>query len=132
MHEFGCGFLRSGSHFIRFLDKGNYSANDAAGVRIERAKEIFKDLIREKAPRLYINRDNSLSWIDRKVDYVWARAVFGHMPEQDIVETIRNIRTIMHGSSVFLFSYDPPPEGHKDELVVREDSARLVSFSAFL
>lgn len=122
LHEFGCGFLRSGSHFIRYLDKGNYSGNDAAGARLDRAREIFKDLIREKEPTLYLNRDNTLDWVSRKVDYVWSHAVFGHMPEEDIEETIRNVRKIMHDNSVFLFSYDPPPSELGNGLVYREDS----------
>lgn len=122
LHEFGCGFLRSGHHFIRYLEKGNYSGNDAAGQRVARAREIFADLIAEKDVKLYVNRDNSLDWVSRKVDYVWCHAVFGHMPEDDIEEAIGNIRKIMHDKSIFLFSYDPPQGRHSGKLVYRQDA----------
>jgi hypothetical protein len=122
LYEYGCGFLRSGNHFMRYLDAGNYAGNDAAGARVERGKEIFKDLIAEKRASLFVTRDNTLSWINRKFDYIWCHAVFGHMPEKDIEEAIRNIRKIMHEGSVFIFSYDPLPEKYANELSRREDA----------
>ena len=122
LHEFGSGFLRSGHHFIRYLEKGNYSGNDASGGRVENARRLFPELIAEKGAKLHVNRDNSLDWVGRKVDYIWSHAVFGHMPEEDIEETIKNMRNVMHDDSVLLFSYDPPFGDKKDLTVHRQDS----------
>ena len=108
LHEFGVGFGRSAQHFIRYLDKGNFSANDSSDGRIELGIAYLDErgLMKEKDPLILVNKDNTFDWMDdRKVDFIWAMSVFGHMPPEDIVETLVNMkRTIMHQDTVFFFT----------------------------
>jgi SAM-dependent methyltransferase len=50
--DYGCGSLRIGAHFIRFLDPGNFVGLDVTDDFYEIGKtEIGADLLREKRPR---------------------------------------------------------------------------------
>ena len=107
LHEFGCGDLRSGNHFVAYLDAGNYSANDASRRRLEDGATCLERIdLGHKNAKLIVNADNSFDWLDgRTFDYVWAGAVLGHMPEADISDLFVNLRKIMRPGSKFIFTY---------------------------
>ena len=109
LHEFGCGFLRSAHFFIKYLEPGNFSANDSAGERIRNGLEYMKktydfDLM-EKNPELIVNEDNSFDWLDRKPDIIWCHAVFTHMPDEDIDDFFGNLKKVMKPETAFYFTY---------------------------
>ena len=111
LHEFGCGFLRATHHFVRYLEPGKYSANDASAQHMEHgrmavSKYYGEDLFSVRKPIFVVNRDNTFDWLDgEKVDYIWCGAVLPHMPEPDIEEFFDNVKKAMHGETVFLFTY---------------------------
>jgi hypothetical protein len=50
--DYGCGSLRIGAHFIRFLDPGGFLGLDVTDVFYEMGKRLIGDeLLRTKAPR---------------------------------------------------------------------------------
>jgi hypothetical protein len=109
LHEYGCGQLRSALHFAAYLDPGNFSANDASRGRIDLGLELFGDRIRPRNPNFVVNADNSFDWLGgRKFDFLWCHAVFGHMPAEDVEDTIANLRKAMHAGSAFYFTHDEP------------------------
>lgn len=109
--EFGCGSFRAGNHFIRYLDPGNYAANDASAKRLKYGEWCLKqilgeELLQKKAPQFFVNTDNSFDWLKgRKFDYIWCNAVTAHMPQEDIEVFFDNIKKAMHRTSVFLCTY---------------------------
>jgi len=109
--DFGCGFMRSGNHFIHYLDEGNYSANDASGERIAYGKTVTADILgkeafEQKDPHFYVNEDNSFDWLNgKKFDFIWSCSVLAHMPQADIECLFDSIKKAMHEKSVFLFTY---------------------------
>jgi len=104
--EFGVGYLRSSKHFVEYLDSGKYTGNDTSSERIERGKKILPNM-KKKNANLLVTNDNSLDWLKgKKFDFIYSNAVFCHMPEKDIKETLKNIyKKAMHKKSKFIFSY---------------------------
>jgi SAM-dependent methyltransferase len=135
LHEFGCGQLRSALHFAEFLDPGHFSANDASKGRIDLGMELFGDRLKPRQPTLIVNPDNSFDWLGgRTFDYIWCHAVFGHMPPDDVEDTIRNVRKAMHAGSMFLFTHDGPRlqmAAAKDEIIRVDSRNWLQSLSFF-
>jgi len=134
LHEFGCGQLRSALHFVEYLAPGNFSANDASKGRIDLGLELFGDRIRPRNPALIVNPDNGFDWLKgRKFDFIWCHAVLGHMPAEDIEDTVRDVRKAMHANSMFLFTYDEPRAHFLDakEDVVRVDSRNFYQSADF-
>lgn len=108
LHEFGMGFGRAAQYFIDYLNCGNFSANDSSGERVSLGLEYLRErnLLAEKEPLVVVNTDNTFDWVnDRKVDFIWAFSVFGHMPPDDVREVILNMKSkIMHEDTIFLFT----------------------------
>jgi len=135
LHEFGCGQLRSALHFAEFLDPGNFSANDASKGRIDLGLALFGERLNPRKPTLIVNPDNSFDWLGGKTfDFLWCHAVFGHMPAEDVEDTIRNVHKAMHAGSIFLFTHDEPRLQIADATddIVRVDARNwLQSFAYF-
>lgn len=121
LHEFGCGQLRSAVHFAEFLEPGHFSANDASKGRIDLGLDLFRERLDPRRPTFIVNPDNSFDWLGgRTFDFIWCHAVFGHMPAEDVEDTICNVRKAMHPGSVFLFTHDEPGlqiPGTSDEII---------------
>jgi len=121
LHEFGCGALRSARYFIEYLDKGNFSANDTSGERITYGTRRWRaeglDLIEAKQPLLIASTDNSFAWLNgRKVDYIWCHAVFGHMPPEDVKETVANMKSVLNPGGAIILTYGENPYNTKEVL----------------
>lgn len=134
LHEYGCGQLRSALHFCEYLEPGNFSANDASRGRIDLGLELFGDRIRPRRPNFIVNPDNSFDWLQgRTFDFLWCHAVFGHMPAEDVEDTIANLPKAMHAGSAFYFTYDEPRLQIPDatDEIVRIDARNWLQAFAF-
>jgi len=107
LHGFGIGFLRCAAWFIDYLEPGNFSGNDTSGGRIKEGREAMgREKLLARNPRLLVTSDNSFDWMEgHQVDYIWSHAVFSHMPDEDVEDTIRNMCKIMHAGSAALVTY---------------------------
>jgi SAM-dependent methyltransferase len=106
-HEIGFGHGRSAKFIIEYLDEGKYSGNDITLARVKFARDLVEKFgLSDKNPALIHNQDNSFDWVDdTPVDFLFANAVFGHMPPEDVEEILQNMKKIMKPGSVFLFTW---------------------------
>lgn len=116
-HEFldiGCGTLRGGRHFIRYLEAGNYTGTDLSGKAIGAAARLVEvEGMSEKQPRLLVKKQRNLSFEEfesESFDYLLAQSVFTHLKAEHIEECFRHIGRIMRPESCFFFTYYPGPE----------------------
>ena len=107
--DIGCGTLRGGRHFIKYLNAGNYSGIDISPKAIEYGKQLVEqEGLSEKQPRLLVSRNKNLKFkeFDGEVfDYLLAQSVFTHLKPEHIDECFQNISRIMNQDSVFLFTF---------------------------
>jgi SAM-dependent methyltransferase len=123
LHEIGVGHGRSAHHFIAYLDADCYSGNDISAERLRIAQEHFSLRgLDEKRPRIIVNPDNTFDWLEgRKVDFLWANSVFGHMPPEDVEDIISNLHKVMREDSIFYFTVrGRNPERDPDRLSVKD------------
>jgi len=108
--DIGCGTLRGGRHFIKYLDTGNY-----AGVDISvKAVKYGKNLVREEAlgakqPRLLIDKNGDFKFTEFSgeiFDYLIAQSVFTHLMPQHIEGCFQHIGSIMGIDSKFFFTFN--------------------------
>ena len=80
--DVGCGSLRGGVHFIRYLDVGGYTGIDKSPERLAAGQEI--ELVRaglvEKRPALELVDDFDFARLDGPFDYAVALSLFTHLP----------------------------------------------------
>ena len=114
MLDLGCGTLRGGRHFVKYLDKGNYYGIDISPKAIAYAKKLVKEeKLSAKRPHLFISKNKNLKFLEfsgRKFNYILAQSVFSHLKPEHIEECFANIGSIMFDDSSFYFTYNQGKE----------------------
>lgn len=114
MLDLGCGTLRGGRHFIRYLDAGNYTGYDISPVALTYATSLAHDEgISDRKPRLRFNADRDLRFAPftgETFDFILAQSVFTHLPNNEIVECFQHVGAIMGPSSLFFFTWSDAPD----------------------
>jgi SAM-dependent methyltransferase len=60
--DYGCGSLRLGGHFMRYLERGNYFGLDVAGDLIAMGRELIgEQIVADRAPHLASIDENALA-----------------------------------------------------------------------
>jgi SAM-dependent methyltransferase len=107
--DIGCGTLRGGRLFIRYLDRGNYYGMDISEEAIAWGKELVeREGLSGKSPQLAVNKSKNLKLNDYKkeaFDYIFAQSVFSHLPKEMIIECFENIGNVMTNNGSFFFTF---------------------------
>lgn len=86
--DVGCGCLRGGVHFIKYLNTGNYYGIDANQYLIDTGYEQELDIValQEKMPRsnLLVNATFQAHLFGVDFDFALAQSVFTHLPFNSI------------------------------------------------
>jgi hypothetical protein len=82
--DIGCGCLRGGGHFVRFLDPGNYRGLDVNESLLKAGweKELAEAELKDRLPRENLLKDDhfQLSRFNVEFDFALAMSVFTHLP----------------------------------------------------
>jgi len=109
MLDIGCGTLRGGRRFIRYLDAGGYTGTDISAKAIEAARRLVEDEgLETRRPRLLLSSHKDLKFEEfapETFDYLLAQSVFTHLKTEHIEECFRNVGRIMRPDALFFFTY---------------------------
>jgi len=107
--DLGCGTLRGGRHFIRYLNPGRYTGFDMSRGAIDYAHKLVDDEgLRDKNPALIVSTEKNLQFerfLGQRFDFLLAQSVFTHLMAEHIEECFAHIGKIMHPQSLFFFTY---------------------------
>ena len=125
--DFGCGTLRAGRHFIRFLAAGCYTGVDISPAALEYAKNLVREEgLSDKNARLLLNEQVDRTFADLGTfDFILAQSVFSHLQEPQIEDILRNVHGAMTERSKFFFTFNSAP--HPKELS-KKDFAYPISW----
>jgi len=103
--DYGCGSLRIGGHFIRFLEPGGYYGLDViSGFYEIGAQLIGERLVREKQPRLAVISDDSVADAERfEADHVFSAAVCVHVHPDETQAYFHNLERLVAKPGARLF-----------------------------
>lgn len=114
MLDLGCGTLRAGRHFIRYLDAGNYHGLDISSNAIEFGRRlVVAEGLSEKEPRLVLSDRGALRFREfagETFDWILAQSVFTHLAPEHVAEAFDHVGSVMHDRSRFYFTYNEAPE----------------------
>jgi SAM-dependent methyltransferase len=107
--DIGCGTLRGGRHFIRYLDARRYTGMDISVEAIRSAEELVeREGLGDKAPRLLVNEERRLRFGQlrgERFDFLLAQSVFTHLMPEHIEECFEYVGEVMHPHSIFYFTF---------------------------
>ncbi len=116
-HEFidvGCGSLRGGMHFIRFLDAGKYHGIDISPRILGAARmELKQNKLEAKKPALRHTTTFDLAAFGTAFDFGIAQSVFTHLPLNDIVRCLMTMEKVLAPGGKFFATFFDNPKGKR-------------------
>jgi len=106
--DVGCGRLRAGIHFIRYLDFGRYCGFEkdrgllSAGI----AEELGPVLFDAKRPLFIVTDRFAFDCCDHAPDFVSAHSVFAHLPPESIALCLENLRPRIAPDGAFFAAFN--------------------------
>jgi SAM-dependent methyltransferase len=119
--EIGCGNLRAGWRFIKYLDAGHYYGVDISPDILFSAQDTIVEFgLQDKVPSVVPVRDLTLPFLPNNYfDVVHAHSVFSHCPLEVIEECVRHVGRIMKRDGFFDFTFNATEE--REHHVEHED-----------
>jgi SAM-dependent methyltransferase len=109
--DVGCGPLRAGVHFIRYLEAGHYAGVDKRGDVLETARivELPRYGLEDKQPTLLAIEHFEFGNLGRTFDFAIAQSVFTHLPLNTIVRCLVEMgRVLRPGGRFYATIYENP------------------------
>ncbi|QSR88133.1 hypothetical protein IT6_07010 [Methylacidiphilum caldifontis] len=104
--DIGCGALRGGVHFIRYLDKGCYLGIDREKLLIRAGKkELGKELFKLKKPELVVSSCFEFHKFSKKPGWALAQSLFTHLTRKDIEDCLKKLRTVIIPPCLFFATF---------------------------
>jgi len=108
--DMGCGCLRGGVHFIRYLNEGNYYGLDINNSLIEAGKmELAKLDLLDKRPNLMVNDKFEASRFGKEFDFILALSVFTHVFMNHISRCLVEVRKVLKPEGKLYASFFQAP-----------------------
>jgi SAM-dependent methyltransferase len=111
--DVGCGSLRGGVHFIRYLHPGNYFGMDKDQWLLDAGMEheLVKEEIDTRKPNLLCRDDFKFSSFETTFDYAIAQSVFTHLPWNSIHRCLHNMKLVLKPGGQFFATFFEDPDG---------------------
>ncbi|MFO1412669.1 MAG: class I SAM-dependent methyltransferase [Burkholderiales bacterium] len=123
--DVGCGALRGGVHFIRYLAAGRYCGLDVNASLLDAGRRELGDaLLRDKAPHLVVSSEFDFAAFGRRFPYALAVSVFTHLDLNRILLCLARMReALAPGGRFFATWFEAPapacrePQRHAQGIV---------------
>lgn len=110
--DIGCGSLRGGIHFIRYLEPGHYLGVDISPEILDAAKDQLKrNELMHKDPILIEMGDFDFRRLGREFDFVLAKGLFTILPLNSIIKCVMNVEKVLAREGRFFASMYENPAG---------------------
>jgi SAM-dependent methyltransferase len=127
--DIGCGSLRAGTHFIRYMGNNYYG--------IDRHEQLINAGINIEAPmcnlvarreNFFVTKDFDLSPFNTKFNFGWCNSVFTHLPTRCIIECLTNTQPYFApGATLYATIYITKGYSYQNELQTFNDRRQYVN-----
>jgi SAM-dependent methyltransferase len=126
--DIGCGCLRGGRYFIKYLDKGNYLGIDKENKLIEIGitKEVGDYVYKDKEPQFVVSDCFEFEKFSKKPQFSLAHSLFTHLNQPDIKLCLSNLRKFIDNKHVLFATFF---EGHSGKNVKISHSLKGFNYS---
>ncbi|MCC7326544.1 MAG: class I SAM-dependent methyltransferase [Burkholderiales bacterium] len=109
--DVGCGALRGGLHFIRYLDPGRYHGLDVNASLIDAGRrELVAAGLADREPQLIVDGRFDVGRFGGTFDCALAVSLFTHLPMNHIVRCLCEVRGVLAPGARFYASYFEAPD----------------------
>jgi SAM-dependent methyltransferase len=107
--DVGCGPLRGGIHFIRYLEPGHYFGVEKDSEKLEAGRDVELPAygLTDKRPVLRVMENFDFPSLGQKFDYALAQSVFTHLPLNNIIRCLMQMeKVLVDGGRFFATFYE--------------------------
>lgn len=108
--DVGCGALRGGLHFVRYLDDGNYYGIDINKSLLKAGKQELRSAGLDKQVHLHRTDQFDASDFNVQFDFGISVSLLTHVTANQIIYCFMQMRRVMHEASRFYFTFYEVPE----------------------
>jgi SAM-dependent methyltransferase len=111
--DVGCGPLRGGIHFVRYLEPGRYYGVDRDEDKLiaGREVELQEQGLLDKRPTLVVMDDFGFERLRQTFDYALAQSVFTHLTVNQIQRCVMNMEKVLRPGGKFFATFYENPKG---------------------
>jgi SAM-dependent methyltransferase len=112
--DVGCGALRGGIHFIRYLDPGHYHGVDMNASLIKAAREVELPAagLEVRHPHLLVDPSFDFARFGTTFHMALAQSVFTHLPVNSIERCLVNMAAVLSAGGRFYATFFEAPTPH--------------------
>jgi len=104
--DIGCGCLRGGIHFVNYLNKEHYFGIDINQSLLNAAQlELRNAGIADKKPNLLCTDKFDITSFNNKFDYMLAVSVFTHIPMNNILQCLQQVKENLNTNGRFFATF---------------------------
>jgi SAM-dependent methyltransferase len=108
--DVGCGALRGGLHFVRYLDDGNYHGIDINKSLLKAGEQELRSAGLNKQVHLHRTDEFDASGFDVQFDFAISVSLLTHVSANQVIYCFMQMRRVMHEASRFYFTFYEVPE----------------------
>ena len=114
--DVGCGSLRGGIYFVKYLKERHYFGIDKNSQFLEGGKiELYENDLINKKPVLRLMENFDFVPLNQTFDYVLAQSVFTHLEDDKIKLCLKNIEKILVQDGKFYATFFESCLDHNNE-----------------
>jgi SAM-dependent methyltransferase len=129
--DVGCGCLRGGIHFIKYLDSGNYYGLDLNQPLLDAGydEEVTAAGLQARLPRENLICDSQFAFerFGKSFQYALAQSVFSHLPLNHIRLCLIKLAACIAKGGRFYATFFVSPPGHAIELPLLHEPGGVVT-----
>lgn len=116
--DIGCGCLRGGLHYIKYLENGNYFGLDVNTSLIQAGLiEIKEAGLENKHPELLVDDQFRLDKFNEMFDFMVSISLFTHLPMNNIIRCLSEARKHLKPSGLYFSTFfEAPASAYLDKL----------------
>jgi SAM-dependent methyltransferase len=113
--DIGCGALRGGVHFVRYLDVGNYYGVDRQQWLLDAGREELAEAgLTDRRPHLLLDGEFNFAAFGTQFDIALAQSVFTHIPLNSIHRCLVRVSEVLKPGAVFYATFLDNPGDRND------------------
>lgn len=120
--DVGCGSLRAGVHFVKYLEPGHYFGIDRnAKLLAAGESELERAGVTGKHPTLVAGSDFAVAHLGQSFDFALAQSLFTHLTFNSIVRCVAEVDRVLQPGGRFFATFfaNPGPRLRTEPMPVR-------------
>ncbi len=129
--DIGCGSLRGGIHFIRYLDDGHYYGIDRLQWLLDAAVniELPEAGLADRTVHLICRDDFDVTSFGITFDYALAQSVFSHLPWNSILRCLSNVQRVLKPDGKFYVTFFEDPDSTPNITPIYHEIGGITTYS---